>query len=118
MNRRASSRQSYPFHVAIFRLVTALVLTTALGIGVSTYRNTRHAVQQLSNELIEEAAGQTVARTDALLATAPPTLETTHWLMNGIGRNENMNGRVSGVNNRCQEGSAGGPAVGRIFALL
>ena len=60
MKRSVSLGHSYPFHVAVLRLVTALVLTTALGIGVSTYRNTRDAVQQLSNELTEEAAGQTV----------------------------------------------------------
>jgi adenylate cyclase len=86
MSRVSKTSRSHPFHVAILRLVIALVLLTAGGIGLLTYRNTQQAVEQLSHELIQEAAGQTVARTEAFLGTAAPALDTLHWLLRSDAR--------------------------------
>src|SRR5262245_16666039 len=86
MRRVSKTGRSHPFHVAILRLVMGLVLLTGVGIGASTYRNTQQAVEQLSHELLQEAAGQTVARTKAFLGTAAPALETIHWLLRSDAR--------------------------------
>jgi adenylate cyclase len=59
----------------LLRLVIGLVLLTALGIGGTTYFNTRNGVQRLAQSLVEQVNLQTIEKTHSFLQPAQPTLE-------------------------------------------
>jgi adenylate cyclase len=63
-----------PLHLTILRFSIVLVLLTTAGIGFPTYWNTRSAVSDLSNKLVQEIAQQTVAKAKTFLDQARPTL--------------------------------------------
>jgi adenylate cyclase len=63
-----------PLHITVLQLVITLVVATAAGIGVSTYVNTRAAVKDLTDRLMEEVSRQIKAETRAFLRQARPAL--------------------------------------------
>src|SRR5262245_35760257 len=77
LERRKHGRRSRPLHVTVLQLVMTLVIATATGIGVTTYLNTRTAVQELTDRLMEEVAHQITSETRAFLQQAKPALFLT-----------------------------------------
>lgn len=62
-------------HLTILRLCLALVLLTAVGIGIPTYVNTRIVASRLANYLINTVAQETVDKCRDYLGRANPVLE-------------------------------------------
>ena len=72
---------AYPLHTILVALVTTLALIIGVGVGVPTALNTRNAVRRLSDSVLREIREQTVAKTDAFLGAAKPSLILLRDLM-------------------------------------
>ncbi len=78
---RAKPRRSWPLHLTLLRFVTLLVTTTATGIGLLTYFNTRRAVNVLAARLTHEVTERTRERSRDLLDRASHALqENREWI--------------------------------------
>lgn len=78
---RLAPRRYRPLSVTLLRLVSLLVITAALGIGLATYLNTRSAVDRFSQELFTQALLQTRTETNRFLGQAQPILELSRALL-------------------------------------